>query len=74
MSPPFAFFPICFLFTSLGLIVGLVLLLRVGAGVDASDKDQSASPPGPRPPYWVAPIVLLAAVIVLLLLSPVTDG
>ena len=71
MTPLFGcVLPVCFLFLALG-IAG-VLMYFAGAG--ASRSQEADAPPSPRPPYWVVPVVLLVATVVLLLLSLVTEG
>ena len=70
MTPLFACVPVCFLFPSLGVIGVLMYLAGAGRG----EPPPPAGVPGPRPPYWVAPAVLLVALVALLLVSLVTAG
>ena len=71
MSPLFACFPVCMTFVSLGLVG--VIMYFAGAG-RTELAPPTSNEPQHRPPYWIAPVVLLAATIILLLLSLVTDG
>lgn len=66
----FACVPGCLMFVCLALI-GIIMYL---AGAGAAETDAPPATPGPRPPYWVFPAVLLAVTVILLLLSLVTDG
>ena len=74
MPTPFAFFPVCFLFTSLALLIVLVLVLGIGATQSAFQEETPTVDDRPRPPYWVAPVVLAGVLLFLFLLTYVTAG
>jgi hypothetical protein len=67
----FACFPVCSLFVSLGIIWIIVYL--IGAGTDTPESIESDASK-PKPPWIVFPITLFLAIVLLLLLSLVTDG
>lgn len=73
MSPPLACVPVCFFFSALGLI-GVIAFLAGWGGLGGEEPAVSDRPAGPRPPWWVAVVVLAVVSIGLLVLSFFTEG
>ena len=70
--PLFACFPVLTLFTSLGILA--VLMYAAGAGKGAEGQQLPAGEPHPKPPYWFGAVALAVVLLILFLLSVVTDG
>lgn len=64
--------PVCLTFVALG-IVGLIAY--ASGAILLKDRDaEPATLPSTRPPLWIAAATLLVALLILLLLSLVTEG
>lgn len=71
MHPPFACFPVLFLFLTLGVLVAVLLVFGDSTRPGESPRE------GPRPrrlPVWFVALAVLLPLVVLLLLSLVTAG
>lgn len=72
----FACMPVCTFFLALG-IVGVMMVILGAGGSGTSTKEVTApeaDTPSPRPPYWVFPVVLVVAAVVLFVASFFTEG
>ena len=74
MTPLLACIPVCLTFVSIAIIGLVVVVFGMSNRVPTDDQPEGASEAptdAGRPPLWVFPLVLLAAILLLLAMSQV---